>query len=210
MSRRGPAVVAALLAVGIAGGYGASLAAGRQPAATGVPTPVAASPSYPVDPEPVYVDDPPADPLPVDLPMTTARLGIKQFRYEYPVPKGWDATQDALDQYKWRNPDNPPSWTYVLRVEHVGGNNMTVARTLGERVEELAEVEERFRELGRTSDTLVFSYVADRHLRVGVLRWVSPSGSGFAEIEVAATGRSVDRPGLEALVAEVSSGVERL
>lgn len=210
MRWHGPAVLALLLAVGVGAGFAASMAAGRQPAASGVPTPVPAqSPSYPVDPAPVYVEDPPSAPLPVDLQLTPARLGAEGFRYELPVPEGWAATPVGPGELKWRNPENPPSWTYVLRVELVG-DNQTVARTLEERAEELGEVEQGFEELARTADSLVYSYVHDRHLRVGVIRWVSPSGSPFAEVEVAATGRLVDRPGLEALAVEVSAGAARL
>lgn len=210
MRGRGPAVVAALLAIGVAAGFGASVATGRQPDASGVPTPVAASPSYPVDPEPVYADDPASPALPADLPMRRARLGTEGFRYGFPVPEGWEATQDGSDQLKWRNPANPPSWTYVLRVEQVGTDNTTIAQTLAERVEDLDDVEQHFDVLARTSDSLVFSYLDDQHLRVSVLRWVSPSGSRFAEIEVAATGRLVDRPGLEALAARVAGGMRRI
>ena len=204
-----PAVVTGLLVAGVAAGFGASVAVGQAPIASGVPTPVAGSPSYPVDPDPVYAEDPAAAPLSTDLSMTTAQLGPAGFRYEVPVPDGWVATTVGPGELKWRDPASPLLWTYVLRVELVG-DNKPVARTLQERAVELDAVEQRFDELGRTSDTLVYSYVADRHLRVGVIRWVSPSGSPFAEVEVAASGRSSDRAGLEELVAEVSAGTQRL
>jgi len=210
MTWRGPTLLALLLVVGVGGGFLASVLSAGQPAASGVPTPVvASSPSYPVDPEPELADDPDVAPLPVDLPMTTGRVGTRAFRHVVPVPEGWEATPSNANETKWRDPDNPPSWTYVLRVEQVGSDNLTVQRVIETRISDLDRDEEDFTPLARTSDSLTFSYVSEGHLRIGVIRWVRPSGGPFAEVEVAATGRAVDRPGLEALVADVSAGVRR-
>lgn len=208
MTWRGPAVLALLLALGFGAGFGASLAAGRTPEASGVPTPVVAlSPSLPVDPAPEYVADPPVAPLPEDLPMAEGRVGTKPFQHVFPVPEGWLATPNNANETKWTDPANPPAWTYLLRVEQVGSLNRTVEQMLTTRAAELDSEEEHVEELGRTADSLTFSYVTDQHLRVGIVRWLRPSGSPFAEVEVAVTGREVDLPGMAALVEDVAAGM---
>ena len=203
-------MVLVVLVLGAGAGFGASLAAGRQPAAGGVPLPVVAqSPSYPVDPEPELAPDPTSPPLPTSLPMAQGRVGTKLFRHVFPVPEGWTATPNSSGETKWTNPDNPPQWTYLLRVEQVGSENRTVARMLEDRIADLDRDEESFRVVAQTTDTIVFTYVTDRHRRYGIVRWLTVDASPFAEVEVAATGREVDVPGMEALVAAVTAGLRR-
>lgn len=206
MRGRGPAALASLLAVGVCGGFAASLASDGTPDASGVPSPVAAlSPSYPVDPEPEYAADPDVSPLPTALPMTTGEIGPEGFRYEFPVPADWVAIPNNATTTKWDDPDNP-SFTYFLRVEQVDGDNATITETLEDRILELDLAEDDFELLGQTADSVTFSYTAEAHQRFGIVRWLRPSGSPFAEIEIAVTGRAVDLPGMEALVAEVAAG----
>lgn len=210
MTWRGPVVLALLLVLGAGTGYAASLATSREAVADGVPAPVAASsPSMPVDPVPSYVPDPTDPPLPVDLPMGQGGVGTEPFRHVFPVPRGWVATPNSANETKWTDPATPPSWTYVLRVEQVGSENETVERMLAERIEDLTLAEDGFEVVARTGDSLTFSYVTDGHLRFGILRWLDVTGSGFAEVEVAVTGREVDLPGMAALVAQVTGGIRR-
>lgn len=209
MRGRGPAVVAGLLVVGVAAGFGASVAAGRQPVAAGVPTPVAASPSRPVDPPPVYVDDPDDDALPTALLTRTEALTAQGFRYTFPVPEGWLEVPLGFGESKWVDPATPTMFTYALRVEVVSGQNKVVERVLADRVRDLALDEDDFEELGRTPDSLTFSYTVDGHLRIGMLRWLDLTGSGFPDVEVSVAGRAEDRPGMEALMSTVTNGVRR-
>ena len=210
MTWRGAAALALLLVLGAGTGYGAALATSRAAVADGVPTPVAASsPSVPVDSTPSYVPDSADAPLPVDLPMAEGAVGTAPFRHVLPVPRGWVATPNSANETKWTDPATPPSWTYVLRVEQVGSENEAVERMLAERIEDLTLAEDDFEVVARTGDSLTFSYVTDGHLRFGILRWLDVTGSGFAEVEVAVTGREVDLPGMAALVAQVTAGIRR-
>lgn len=214
MRWRGPAVLLVLLALGAGVGFGASLLLGRQPAAGGVPVPVAASPAFPADPEPSYVADPTSAPLPTGLETTRGRLGTRDFRYEFPVPEGWVATPNNPNETKWTNPANPPSWTYGLRVEQVGSQNKSVAALLEGRIADLDSDEQDFRVVDRTADSLTFSYTVDAHLRYGVLRWLDLDDSDldpadFADLEVGVSGREVDLPGMQALLERVTGDVRR-
>lgn len=207
MSRRGPAAVAALLALGVGGGFGASLAADRQTVAGGAPTPVAAqSPSIPVEPPESLLPDPGLEPLPTDVSLVRTEMGTGAFRYEFPVPEGWLATPNDSTTTKWHPPDKV-SFTYFLRVELVDGDNRTVASTLEQRVADLDAVEQDLAVDEQTADALTYSYTLDRHRRYGMIRWLRPSGSPFAEVEVALTGREVDLPGMEALMARIAAGL---
>lgn len=207
MSWRGAVVLVLLLALGVVGGYAASLALAAQPAASGVAEPVVAeSPSVPIDPAPSIRPDPDIAPLATDLPTRRASIGTQLFRIHFPVPKGWRETPNSSIEKKWNVADNPP-YTYVLRVEQVDGLHDSIARTIEERIEDLRDQEEGTEILAQDDDSLAYSYLADGHLRFGLLRWVNLTGSPFAEVEVAVTGREVDVPGMEALLDTVSDGM---
>ena len=207
MSWRGAVVLVLLLALGVVGGYAASLALASQPAASGVAEPVVAeSPSVPIDPAPSIAPDPDIAPLATDLPTRKASIGTQLFRIHFPVPKGWRETPNSSIEKKWNVADNPP-YTYVLRVEQVDGLHDSIARTIEERIEDLRDQEEGTEILAQEHDSLAYSYLADGHLRFGLLRWVNLTGSPFAEVEVAVTGREVDVPGMEALLDTVSDGM---
>lgn len=138
-----------LLAIGVGGGFGVSLALGENPPGSGAPSPLAArSPSLPIDPEPSLLPDADAPPLAVDLPMHRVALGSEGFAISYPVPRD------------------------------------------------------------RTGDTITFTYVDRLHQREGLVRWLD-LGSGFADVEIAVTGRSVDVPGMGWLLDRVTDGVEK-
>lgn len=195
-----------LLAIGVGGGFGVSLARGENPPGSGAPSPlVAESPSLPIDPEPSLLPDADAAPLAVDLPMHRVTLGAEGFAISYPVPRDWTETRSANDA-KWRPPDDI-DLGYVLRVEQVA-QNRSIARTMDDRIRDLGLDEERFRLLDRTGDTITFTYVDRLHQREGFVRWLD-LGSGFADVEIAVTGRSVDVPGMEWLLDRVTDGVEK-
>lgn len=206
---RAALVVVVLLFVGLAGGYAAALALARQPAEAGVAEPVAAaSPSIPLDPPPLIKPDPEVDPLPTDLEMRRTQFRGPDFSFSYPRPRGWALTR-AGEDHKWRDPSIEVSYTYLLRVRAARGRNESIARMLTDRVRDIDADQQDVTWLEQTTDSLSYSYLDDGHLRFGLLTWLDVSGSGLSEVEVAVTGREVDRPGLQALLDTVVAGVRQ-
>lgn len=209
MTKRGAAVIAAWLVLGLVGGYAASAVLGGQPTASGVGAPVVAeSPSHPVDPAPELSDD---SDFPVLLPgiaTVPGGVGSGEFALAFPVPRGWDETRSSAVENKWY-PKNNPGYTYGLRVEQVEGQHDTIAGILADRITDLEEAEEHVQVISRTSDSLHFTYVVDQYLRHGLLRWMDVGGSGFAEVEISVNGRARDLTGMEDLLDRVSSGMRR-
>ena len=201
-------MVAVLLVAGAAGGFGASLALAENPTAVGAGVPVVAhSPSLPVDPAPSLVPDPAFASLATSLDLVDRRVGGKGgFRMTVPVPKGWDEVANSLNEWKWRPPDQP-EFGYVLRVEQVLSQRDTVARILANRKVALDQDESSVEFVDETSNSLHFTYVTESHLRHGFLIWLDVTGSGFAQVEVALTGREVDVPGMQDLVTRVAYGI---
>ena len=206
MNRRGTAVLALLLAIGVATGFGASWFVGENPAGDGVAAPVLASPSLPVDPVPELLPDPPTPPLAEGVPLERQSVGAGDFRMTLPVPKGWSFSENSLNEWQWRPPD-PPDFGYVLRVEQVLSNRRSIEWTLDRRIDELREDESNVELLGQTGDSLHFSFVASNHLRHGFLRWLDLTGSDNAQVEIAVTGREDDDEGMADLIARVGSGI---
>lgn len=202
------AVLALLLALGAAVGFGASWALGENPAGQGAAAPVAASsPSLPVDPVPELLDDPTMPALAPAVPLERQTVGAGGFRMSVPVPKGWSFSENSLNEWQWR-PPGQPAFGYVLRVEQVLSNRRSIAWTLDRRIDELREDESNLAVLTETGDSLHFSYVTSNHLRFGFLRWLDLTGSDNAQVEIAVTGREGDVPGMRDLIARVAAGVE--
>ena len=202
------AVLALLLALGAALGFGASWALGENPPGQGAAAPVAASsPSLPVDPVPDLLPDPTTPALAPAIPLERQTVGAGGFRMSVPVPKGWSFSEISLNEWQWRPPDQP-TFGYVLRVEQVLSNRRSIAWTLDRRLDELREDEGGFEVLTETADSLHVSFVTSNHLRHGFLRWLDPTGSDNAQVEVAVTGRDDDVPGMRDLIARVAAGVE--
>lgn len=197
-----------LLALGLLGGYAAARAADERPPSTGVAEPVvAASPSIPVDPRRTLRTDPRAPALPTGLELVEAFLGSDAYRMVVPVPRGWSQNINATNEKKWKNPGNPDN-TYVLRVEQVVSQNDPIEDILSDRIVDLRAEEVDVEILDRGVDSLEFTYVSsDQHLRHGFLKWLDLSGSGFAEVEVAITGREADVPGAAELIERVAAGI---
>jgi hypothetical protein len=202
------ALLALLLALGAALGFGASWVLGEHPAGQGAAAPVAASsPSLPVDPVPELLPDPTTPPLAPAITLERRTVGAGGFRMSVPVPKGWSFSENSLNEWQWRPPDQP-DFGYVLRVEQVLSNRRSIDWTLDRRIDELREDEGNFDVLGETGDSLHFSFVTSNHLRHGFLRWLDPTGSDNAQVEIAVTGREDDVPGMRELIARVAAGVE--
>jgi hypothetical protein len=199
-------VLALLLAIGVAVGFGASWTLDENPSGAGPATPVPASPSLPVDPVPELLPDPDIPPLATRLPLVRQAVGAGDFRMTLPVPKGWSYFENSLNEWQWRPPDQP-AFGYVLRVEQVLSNRRSIAWTLDRRLAELREDESNVEVLAQTRDSLHFTFVTANHLRHGYLRWLDLTGSDNAQVEIAVTGRKVDDPGMADLIARVGSGV---
>lgn len=210
MGWRGPVVLAALLALGTAGGYVASRA--QQPGgdARGVPSPVAASgPRFPVDP-PIPTATDPADPaLRPNVPLTTDTLGTGKFALAVPVPVGWTMNQTASNEAKWKEPGTSNN-TYVMRVEQTAEDGRTIPEALDQRVRALRDEQDDVRLVpgGRTEDSVEYTYTSNEGTRRhSFIRWVDVSGSGLAEVEVVVHGRTRDVPGTRDLVRRVAEGL---
>ena len=206
MNWRGTAVLALLLAIGVAAGFGASWTLGENPSGGGTAAPVPASPSLPVDPVPELLPDPSTPALAAGIPLVPQSVGAGDFRMTLPVPKGWTFSENSLNEWQWRPPDQP-DFGYVLRVEQVLSNRRSIEWTLGRRIDELREDESNVEVLEQTRDSLHFTFVTSNHLRHGYLRWLDLTGSDNAQVEIAVTGREVDDPGMANLIARVGSGI---
>ncbi|GAA1436980.1 hypothetical protein GCM10009641_37860 [Mycobacterium cookii] len=206
-TRRGAAVLALLLAVGLVGGFGASWALGELPRGDGAPTPVvAASPSLPVDPVPDILPDPAYPPLEPGARLVTGEVGSGGSRMTLPVPQGWTFSENSLDEWQWRPPDQQ-SFGQVMRVEQVLSNRRSISWTLERRIDELDEDEQNVTILERTDDSLHFTFVTSNHLRHGFLTWLDVTGSDDAQVEIAVTGRARDADGMADLISRVAAGV---
>ena len=206
MNWRGTAVLALLLAIGVAAGFGASWGLRHNPSGDGPAAPVPASPSLPVDPVPELLPDPETPALEEDVPLVPQTVGAGDFRMTLPVPKGWTFSENSLNEWQWR-PPGQPDFGYVLRVEQVLSNRRSIEWTLGRRIDELREDESNVEVLDQTRDSLHFSFITSNHLRHGYLRGLDLTGSDNAQVEIAVTGREVDDPGMADLVARIGSGI---
>ena len=206
-TRRGAAVLALLLALGLVGGFGASWALGELPRGDGTPAPVvAASPSLPVDPVPDILPDPAYPPLEPGTRLVPGEVGSGGFRMTLPVPQGWTFSENSLNEWQWRPPDQP-SFGQVMRVEQVLSNRRSISWTLDRRIEELDEDEQNVTILERTDRSLHFTFVTSNHLRHGFLTWLDVTGSDDAQVEIAVTGRARDADGMADLIRRVAAGV---
>jgi len=202
------AALVLLVALGAAAGFGASWALGENPGGQGSAAPVVASgPSVPVDPVPDLLPDPDIPPLAPSVPLVRQSVGAGGFRMSVPVPRGWTFSENSLNEWQWRPPDQP-AFGYVLRVEQVLSNRRSIEWTLDRRIDELREDESNLDIIAETTDSLHFSFVTSNHLRHGFLRWLDLTGSDNAQVEVAVTGREDDVPGMRDLIARVAAGVE--
>lgn len=203
-------LIAVLLVLSSGGGYAAARwSSAERMHAGGAAAPVPALPAVPVDPEPDVQPDPDTPPLATGIELDAARLGGRGFGVVFPVPAGWQRTDSASIEAKWIVPTNP-SHTYVLRVEQTAAQRVGMDRIVADRIADLEEAEQRLRVVDRGPGSLEFTYVdGEGYARRGLLRWLDLTSSGFAELEVAVTGREADALGMLDLVERVASGARR-
>lgn len=210
MTWRGLGALLLLIVVGAAAGFGAATLLDRPASADGTPQPLAASqPAYPFVP-PIEVLPDPTEPPPLRAPFDVVEdtLGGGPFAVTVPVPVGWERTNTNPGEARWSLPGDQPN-THSTRVELVGSQTRTPEKMIALRISDLQGSTgiSDFRVVDQTSNQLIFSFVLDQHRRFSVIRWVSPRGSTNAEVEIAATGREEDLPGLEDLVGLMSAQV---
>jgi hypothetical protein len=210
MIGRGTAAALLLLVVGVVGGYAAAYAFDPAPDTSGRSGPVVAvSPSVPVDPVPTLVAEPAVPALATDLPMGWGALGGGGFRVTFPVPEGWTRIGSSTNEVKWKRPGNPAN-TYILRVGRLVSREKTPDEMVDERYVDLRDDKASFRVEARTANSLEFTYVSDGFLRHGFLVWLDVRATGFADVEIAVTGRGIDAPGAEELITRVASGMRQV
>lgn len=212
-SWRGIAGLAAALAlVGGLAGYGWSAARSGIVLSGRVPTPVEASgPTVPFTPPEKVNADSDLPPVPVSLPVQTARIGTpKSGGIEVPVPVGWARTDlSGGVQARWSAPGSPDG-AYTVRVQVVDLSR-SLAQAVAERAAALP-LDPRVSDLEilqQSGDTLIASFILSGYRMLQVVRWVSFDGASV-DVEIAASGRLIDQPGLEALVARMATAVREL
>lgn len=204
-------LVVALAVTGVLAGYGwAASRSGAEPR-TAVPAPLVASdPAVPFTPPQKVNADSDLPPVPVSLDVVTARVGApRKGGIEVPVPVGWDRV-DLVGglQSRWMAPGSPGG-AYTVRVQVVK-QTRSLAQAVAERAAALP-LDPRVSDLEilqRTHDTLTASFILGGYRMLQVVRWVSFTG-GSVDVEIAASGRLIDQPGLEALAARMATGVRR-
>lgn len=207
MGRRGWLVLAALLVVGLLVGYAGSYAVAPQPASEGVARPVEATPSIPADAIIIPVEDPDDPPLATGLELVRDTMGVGRTLTSYPRPKGWNQIVLNTNEVKYRQPGHGDN-TFTLRVEDVGSDNRTIDSILRGTVSDVKYDSYSYATQGRTENSIEYTYISrtDRHFRHAFRIWLDLSGSGMAELEIAITGRAIDRPGMAELIQRIARG----
>ncbi len=211
MGVRGTVLLLLLALAGAAAGWAYAEHDAAPVISRAVPSPLAAAdPSIPFTPPEKTKPNSKLEPLSQQLPTHDEKLGkAKEGGVVVPIPNGWERVTFAGSvQARWSPPDAPPG-SYVLRVQ-VLDEARTVSQKAGVRAFELEDDPSvsDFELLGTTLDTVKASFILDGYRKLTVIRWVSFDGSR-ADVEIAATGRLVDEPGMDALVAGIARDVRR-
>ncbi len=212
MSWRGWGALLVLAAIGAAGGY--LVADLREPATTkaaqAAPVP-AESPSIPVDPEEPFAEDITYPPLEVGLDYRSHTIGDPPFQWAYDAPKGWNTTQEGLDEIRWRPTDEPEIGGFSLRVK-LSTEHKSKADMVTQKLTAMQAGYEDVVIVGQTQELLSFSYRdPTRNVqRFNTFRWFSIPGEDEARFEMSVVGREVDVPGLQDLFDRVGASIEKV
>lgn len=208
MQWRGPAVLVVLLALGTGTGYAASGQTRDATIGSGVPAPVPAQrPEIPVEaPRPV-TPDPDDPPLQADIEMRPATLGSGKFEVTFPAPAGWTTNANASNEWKWKQPGTSNN-TYVMRIEQINSQDITIENAIDIRIERLREEQEGVSIVDRGPDSLEYTYRSNEgNARHSFMRWLDLDDSGQADVEIVVHGREVDVPGTRDLIQRVADGM---
>ncbi len=211
MGVRGTVLLLLLALAGAAAGWAYAEQISAPGISRAVPAPLAASdPAIPFTPPEKTRPNSKLEPLSQQLATHDEMLGkAKVGGVVVPIPDGWERVTFADGvEARWSPPGAPPG-SYVLRVQ-VLDEPRTLSQKVGVRAFELEDDPSvsDFELLGTTLDTVKASFILGGYRKLTVIRWVSFDGSR-ADVEIAATGRLVDEPGMDALVARIARDVRR-
>ena len=208
MEWRGPAVLVALLAIGTGTGYAAAGQARDTTLGAGPAVPVeAASPSIPVQAPRPFAEDPGDPPLRPDLEMAPATLGSGKFEITFPAPVGWSLNANATNEWKWKKPGTSNN-TYVMRIEQINSQDITIEDAIDIRVERLRNEQEDVEIVGRGADSLEYTYRSNEdNARHSFMHWLDLDHSGQADVEIVVHGRERDVRGARDLIQRVADGM---
>ncbi len=211
MGVRGPLLLLLLLLVaGGVGGWAYAESASDPTMSDTAPTPVeAADPAIPYTPPQKTRPDSDVPPLPVSFDTHDEKLGVPgEGGVVVPVPDGWLRTDLRTGEASWVPPGDLDGG-YGVRVQVVDLQR-TLAQVVAERVAALPFTPDLtdLEILDEGGDTLQASYILGGYRRLQVTRWLSFDGNGI-DLEISATGRLIDAPGLEALVSKIATEVYR-
>lgn len=216
MGMRGLGVALALAVagalVGAVGGYAVGHLARDEPVAIAQAGPVPASdPSLPVDPEEPFAPDIDYPPLETDLSYQKHTLGDPPFAWVYRAPRGWQASQEYIDEIRWRPPDEPTVGGYSLRVK-LPTEHKTPEQMVRQKLRAVRAGYQDVHVLGRTRDLLSFSYrdPGNDTQRFNTFQWFAAPGETVAQFEMSVVGRAVDQPGLDDLLDQVARRVAKV
>lgn len=209
MTARGLGLLLALLVVGAVGGYAyADLGHGTTRSGS-APTPVAAAdPELPFTPPEKVNADSDAPPVPTSLTTEDATVGRGPESVVLPVPAAWEQIRLSGQESRWLAPGRPAG-SYSVRVQAVD-QRRSLAQAVAERAAALpldpsvSDLEV----IDQSVDTLRATFILAGYRKLTIIRWVSFEG-GTVDLEIAATGRLIDQPGLEALVARMATEARR-
>lgn len=213
MTWRGIATLAALVSLGVAGGYGLARATRPTPQYVDLAAPAAAaSPAVPTTPA---VDIKPDSTIPFPGPpfsLRRERVFEPPFTISLPVPDGMVAyVSPSGDSVSWLPPGNPKG-SYFIRVTRVtqsrSQSQMVTARAaelpLDSRLQGTLEV------VSRTGDSLLVKFVLGGYRQVELLQWASLDGSDTAAVEYAVVGRESDIDGMLSLMGRLVDGTRKV
>jgi len=205
---RGPAVLVALLAIGVGGGYAASAQSREGSIGSGVPAPVPAqAPEMPVEAPQPPVPDPTDPPLEPDIAMAPQKVGTGKFEITFPAPVGWRTNANASNEWKWKKPGTSNN-TYVMRIEQIDSQDITIEDAIDIRIARLRSEQEDVVIVGRGAETLEYTYRSNEdNARHSFMRWLDLDASGQADVEIVVHGREADVPGTSDLIARVAEGM---
>ena len=197
-----------LLAVGAGSGYAASAQTRDTSIGAGVPAPVPLEdPDLPVEKPRPYTPDPDDPPLEPGLPMTMGTMGTGKFEILFPVPRGWRTNANASNEMKFKAPGTSNN-SYVMRVEQIDSQDITIEDAIDIRVERLRAEQEDVVIVDRGASSLEYTYRSNEgNARHSFMRWLDLDQSGQADVEIVVHGRERDVPGARDLTRRVSEGM---
>ncbi len=199
----------AALAGGAVAGVLLSMAQAEPGSETAAPVP-AVSPSIPVDATPGPRPDPNTAALEPGLEYESSLLGANGFEITVRTPVGWKRIPLASDEAKWVVPDNRLN-TFQLRIEQVDSQRQSIDVIKAQRIIDLQLVTRDFRLVQETDTGIQVVYVDKTGLtKYGNIRWIANPDPDVdqALVEISATGRERDQPGLVDMITTVAAGIE--